>query len=84
MKELMLSLVVWMGANSEYQIESHLPQIKQLTMYEMCRTYGIQDIERCDSSRLKAFYDREGTIYLSTMDNGSTVSSRTTASDTLN
>ncbi len=65
MKELMLSLVVWLGANSEYHFETQLPQIRQLTMYELCRTYGIQDMERCDSARLKAFYDREGTIYLS-------------------
>jgi len=64
MNELMLSLLVWIGANSSYPIGRQLPNIVFTEPYNMCAVYGISQKQRCKDMKLKGFYNKRLSIYL--------------------
>jgi len=66
MAELILSLIVWIGANSEYEVDFPQPIVVMTTQHNMCQLFGIDDMFRCDISGLKGFYNEDLTIYLGT------------------
>lgn len=66
MAELILSLFVWIGANSEYDVGFPQPIVVMTTQHNMCQLFGIDDMFRCDVSGLKGFYNEDLTIYLGT------------------
>lgn len=66
MSELILSLIVWIGANSEYDVDFPQPIVVMTTQHNMCELFGISDKFRCEVSGLKGFYNEDQTIYLGT------------------
>lgn len=66
MAELILSLIVWIGANSEYDVDFPQPIVVMTTQHNMCELFGISDKFRCEVSGLKGFYNEDMTIYLGT------------------
>ncbi|MCG8379548.1 MAG: hypothetical protein MI865_08765 [Proteobacteria bacterium] len=66
MAELVLSLIVWIGANSDYDINFPQPIVVMTTQHNMCQLFGIDDKFRCEISGLKGFYNEDMTIYLGT------------------
>lgn len=64
MTELMLGLLLWIGANTDYTVTTALPNIVMTEKYNMCAAYGIGEKGRCDAARLHGFYDKNMTIYL--------------------
>lgn len=66
MSELMLSLLVWIGGNTDYNTDLDLPNVSLVTQHNLCRLYGVDHKQRCDDLGLKGFYNKELTIYLGT------------------
>ena len=66
MAEVILSLLLWIGANSEYDVDFPQPIIVMTTQHNMCQLFGIDDKFRCEVSGLKGFYNEDQTIYLGT------------------
>jgi hypothetical protein len=66
MSELLLGLLVWIGAHTGYSTDVELPNVVMTTRHNMCALYGISAKDRCDSAELKGFYDKDLTIYLDT------------------
>ena len=66
MAELILSLIVWIGANSDYDVDFPQPIVVMTTQHNMCELFGISDKFRCEVSGLKGFYNEDITIYLGT------------------
>ena len=66
MAELILSLIVWIGANSEYEVDFPQPIVVMTTQHNMCELFGISDKFLCEISGLKGFYNEDMTIYLGT------------------
>ena len=64
MNELMLSLLLWIGNNSDNPVERELPNIRYADKYEMCLAYGISNPASCDHTKLMAFFNKGKTIYL--------------------
>lgn len=64
MTNLILSLLVWLGMNTDYDIDIALPNIVMTEPYNMCSAYGINDMGKCKAARLMGFYDKDTTIYL--------------------
>lgn len=64
MKELMLSLILWIGANSTLPVEGvTLPEIEFLSSEELHTLYTIEDA--CDTGEIRALYDlNNALIYL--------------------
>ena len=56
MKELMISLLLWIGTNSTLMVENViLPQVKFTSSEEMHRIFGMED--SCGDTTVKALYD---------------------------
>ncbi len=66
MAELILSLLLWIGANSNYDVDFPQPIVVMTTQHNMCQLFGIDDMFSCDVSGLKGFYNEDVTIYLGT------------------
>ncbi len=66
MNEIILSLMLWVGDHTRYDVYLQQPNILQTTQHNMCKSYGIDHKERCESMKLAAFYNKEQTIYLKT------------------
>lgn len=66
MNEIILSLMLWVGDHTRYDIYLQQPNILQTTQHNMCKSYGIDHKARCDSMKLTAFYNKQQTIYLKT------------------
>ncbi|MEM7539477.1 MAG: hypothetical protein AAF639_45395, partial [Chloroflexota bacterium] len=66
MVELIFSLLLWIGANTEYEINFPQPIVVMTTQGNMCLQFGINDKFRCEVSGLKGFYNEKETIYLGT------------------
>lgn len=64
MNEIMLSFLVWIGANSDYDTHLNLPNIVITEEQNMCALYGINHKQRCKDMKLKGFYDKRLSIYL--------------------
>ena len=64
MNELMLSFLIWIGANSSYDARQSLPNIVITDEYNMCARYGINNKQRCEGMRLKGFFNKKLSIYL--------------------
>jgi hypothetical protein len=61
MKELLLSLILWIGANSTLPVEGvPLPEVEFLSSEELHTLYIIQDV--CDTGEIRALYDLNNTI----------------------
>lgn len=73
MTNLILSLLVWLGMNTDYDIDVALPNIVMTEPYNMCMAYGIDDMGSCKAARLMGFYDKNTTIYLRTSFNKANV-----------
>jgi len=56
MKELMISLLLWIGTNSTLMVENViLPQVKFTSSEEMHRIFSMED--NCGDTTVKALYD---------------------------
>ena len=66
MKELVLSMLTWIGGNTSYDVNLVLPNLVFTTQHNMCAQYGIKQKGNCDASGLKGFYNKDMTIYLRT------------------
>lgn len=66
MAEVIMALLMWIGANSEYDVEFPQPIVVMTTQGNMCQQFGINDKFRCEISGLKGFYNEKETIYLGT------------------
>ena len=64
MNEVMLSLLMWIGANSSYDTQLNLPNIVITEEQNMCALYGINNRQRCKDMKLRGFYDKRMSIYL--------------------
>jgi len=64
MQDLMVILLIWIGANSGYDVDLVLPNITLTNTYNICANYGIANKGQCEAAKLKAFYDKDLTIYL--------------------
>ena len=64
MRELLLSLLTWIGSHSTYNVDLTLPNITFTEPYNLCANYGIHNKGQCDAARLAGFYDKKFTIYL--------------------
>ena len=61
MKELLLSLILWIGANSTLPVEGvPLPEVEFLSSEELHTLYIIEDV--CDTGEIRALYDLNNTI----------------------
>ena len=61
MKELLLSLILWIGANSTLPVEGvPLPEVEFLSSEELHTLYTIEDV--CDTGEISALYDLNNTI----------------------
>ena len=65
MSEILMALMVWIGANTQYNTTLDLPNVVFTTQHNMCAQYGIRDKTRCDDARLRGFFDKKLTIYMS-------------------
>jgi len=64
MGELMFSLLLWIGDNSQHDIFLKLPNISQVEPQNMCRQYTRGNSYQCDPEKLIGFYDKADTIFL--------------------
>ncbi len=64
MQELLLSFLVWIGANTDYNVDIPLPNVAFTDTYNVCAVYGIQDKGQCQAAKLFGFYNKQTTIYL--------------------
>lgn len=64
MQEVVLSFLLWIGANTEYNVDIPLPNITITDSYNVCAIYGIQDKGQCKAAQLFGFYNKKNTIYL--------------------
>ena len=64
MNEIMLSFLVWIGANTSHNTNLNLPNIVMTNQHNMCANYGINHKQRCEAMRLKGFFNKELSIYL--------------------
>ena len=61
MKELLLSLILWIGANSTLPAEGvPPPEVEFLSSEELRTLYIIEDV--CDTGEIRALYDLNNTI----------------------
>ncbi len=61
MKELLLSLILWIGANSTLPVEGvPPPEVEFLSSEELRTLYIIEDV--CDTGEIRALYDLNNTI----------------------
>ena len=66
MKEILLALLTWIGANTDYNINIQLPNVVLTTPHNLCAQYGITHKGRCEAAGLRGFYNKKYTIYLGT------------------
>ena len=66
MHEMMVAMLVWIGAHTDYRTDRELPNLVLTTPHNLCARYGIAQKSRCDGQRLRGFYDKDLTIYLGT------------------
>jgi hypothetical protein len=64
MNELLLGLLVWIGDNTPYLAELPAPQVTLVSESELCQAYGVERLADCRVLGLRAFYDKQGTIFL--------------------
>ena len=64
MNELMLAFLVWIGHHSTYNTNLDLPNIVITNQHNMCAMYGIDQKTRCESMRLRGFFNKKLSIYL--------------------
>ncbi|MCG8324036.1 MAG: hypothetical protein MI673_00845 [Thiotrichales bacterium] len=64
MKELVIMLFTWISANTSYDVNHPQPNIVLTTRHNLCQLYGIHDFDTCNASGLRAFYDKDLTIYM--------------------
>ncbi len=64
MTEVIMALLVWIGANSDYEVDFPQPIVVMTTLGNMCQIFGIEDKQRCETSGLKGFYNEKETIFL--------------------
>ena len=64
MAEVIMGLLIWIGANTEYDVDFPQPIVVMTTLGNMCQLSGIQDKRSCEVSGLKGFYNEKETIFL--------------------
>lgn len=64
MKEVLISLLAWIGANTSYDVDVNLPNIAMTDRYNICVLYGIKSRGQCDAAKLQGFYNKAYTIHL--------------------
>ena len=64
MQDIIFTLLVWIGANSGYDVNLVSPNITMTNTYNICANYGINNKGQCEAAQLKGFYDKDLTIYL--------------------
>ena len=64
MQEVLLSFLLWIGANTEYDVDIPLPNVAITDSFNVCAVYGIHDKGRCQAAQLFGFYNKNLTIYL--------------------
>ncbi len=66
MSEVMLALITWIGSHTSYAAPPHTPNIVLTNPHNLCANYGIHNRTRCDSLRLRGFFNERLTIYMRT------------------
>lgn len=64
MDTLLFSLITWLNVNTAYDTRVELPNIVITEQGNMCYSYGIQAKGKCQTTKLKGFYNKNWTIYL--------------------
>lgn len=64
MQEVLLSFLLWIGANTDYDVNVPLPNVSITDSYNVCAVYGIQDKRQCQAAHLVGFFNKKTTIYL--------------------
>ena len=64
MNEILFSLMMWIGQNSQYDVFLNLPNISQVEPANMCRQYNRNNNQYCDPEKLIGFYNKQNTVYL--------------------
>ena len=64
MSDLILAMLVWVSANSQYSLPQQLPNIVMVEPYQLCQKYGVQNQLNCKMLKVKGIYDKDVTIYL--------------------
>lgn len=64
MNEILFSLLLWIGDNTQYDIFLNQPNISQVEPANMCRQYTNGNNQHCDPKQLIGFYNKSNTIYL--------------------
>ena len=64
MQEVLLSFMLWIGANTGYNVDIPLPNVAITDSYNVCDAYGIQNKGQCQAAHLFGFYNKKFTIYL--------------------
>ena len=64
MSELLFSLMLWIGDNSQYDIFLKVPNISQVESTNICNQYLENGGHSCKSGEIIGFYNKSNTIYL--------------------
>ncbi len=64
MHDLLLTLLIWIEANTAYNTNVILPNVTMTEPYNVCAIYGINHKGQCDAAKIIGFYDKNVTIYL--------------------
>lgn len=65
MSDIVFALLIWIGQNTDYTVAAVQPNVVMVESYQLCRHYGVSDRRQCEAMRLKGFYDKDLTVYLS-------------------
>jgi len=64
MNDLLIIMMVWLGAHTPYNTNISLPNIIKTEHTNLCQNYGQLTNEQCKSAQLVGFYNKHHTIYL--------------------
>jgi len=64
MTDLITALLLWIGANSSYEVFPTQPNIAMVEPYQLCQRYGVPDQDHCSAIKVRGIYNKEYTIYL--------------------
>ncbi len=65
MTEIIVGLMAWIAMHTGYDVDGPLPNIVMTQPGNLCAQYGINDMSQCQGMRLRGFYNKGNTIYLS-------------------
>ena len=58
------AILVWIAANSGYEVTDSQPNVVMVEPYVLCQLYGVHEQKQCEMLKIKGIYNKEFTIYL--------------------